>query len=54
MTGIVASLADDYSYHIWHQYFGHIFLNALHHASTHLSGVPTLTLPADLAPCKGY
>ena len=23
MTGVVASLADDCSYHIWHQHFGH-------------------------------
>ena len=53
MTGIVAFLADDCSYHIWHQYFGHTSWNALCHASTHLSGVPSLTLPADLAPCKG-
>ena len=26
----------------------------MHHASTHLLGVPLLTLPADLASCKGY
>ena len=53
MTGIVAFLADDCFYHIWHQYFGHTSWNALCHASTHLSGVPSFTLPADLAPCKG-
>ena len=49
MTGIVASLVDDCFYHIWHQHFGHISQNALHHTSTHLSGVPSLTLLADLA-----
>ena len=53
MTGIIASLVDDHSYHIWHQHFGHISQNALCHASTHLSGVPSLSLPADLAPYKG-
>ena len=53
MTGIVATLADDHSYHILHQHFGHTSWNALCHASTHLSGVPSFTLPADLAPCKG-
>ena len=52
MTGIVASLVDDHSYHIWHQCFSHTFQNALCHASTHLSDVPLLTLPANLAPCK--
>ena len=54
MTGIVASLVDDHSYYIWHQCFGHTSWNALHHVSTHLSGVASLNLPADLAPCKGY
>ena len=53
MSGIVASLVDDRSYHVWHQHFGHTSRNALHHASIHLSGVPTLTLPKDLPPCKG-
>ena len=53
MAGIVASLADDHSYHIWHQHFGYTSWNALHHASTHFSGVPLLTLPADLALYKG-
>ena len=53
ITGIVASLADNHSYHIWHQHFGHTSWTALYHASIHLSGVPLLTLPADLAPCKG-
>ena len=53
MTGIVASLVDDCSYHIWHQRFSHTSWNALCHTSTYLSGVPSLTLPADLAPCKG-
>ena len=53
MIDIVASLADDCSYHIWHQYFGHTSQNALCHASTHLLGVPSLTLPADLASYKG-
>ena len=53
MLGIIASLADDYIYHIWHQHFGHTFQTALCHASTHLSGAPSLTLPTDIAPCKG-
>ena len=29
MIGIVASLVDDCSYHIWHQHFGHTSQNAL-------------------------
>ena len=53
IIGIIAYLADNHSYHIWHQCSGHTSHNALHHASTHLLGIPSLTLPADLAPCKG-
>ena len=53
MTGIVASLVNDCSYYIWYQCFGHTSQNTLFHASTHLLGVSSLTLPADLAPCKG-
>ena len=54
MSGIVASLADDHSYHIWYQHFGHASWNALCHASTHLTSVPLLTLPSNLTPWKGY
>ena len=54
MTGIVASLVDDCSYYILHQCFDHTSQNALCHTSTHLLGVSSLTLSADLAPCKGY
>ena len=52
VSRIIASLADDCSYHVWHQCFSHISRNALHHVSIHLSGVPTLALPKDLPSCK--
>ena len=53
MLGLFASLADNRSYQVWHQRFGHTSRNALCHASTHLSSVPSLSLPKDLPPCKG-
>ena len=53
MGGIISSLAQDDSYHLWHQHFEHMSRNALRQATSQVSGMPTLVVPSSLAPCKG-
>ena len=53
MGGIISSLAQDDSYHLWHHCFGHLFRNALHQAVSKVSGMPTVVVSSSLAPCKG-
>ena len=52
MGGIISSLAQDDSYHLWHHCFGHLSRNVLHQAASKISGMPTVIVPPSLAPCK--
>ena len=49
----IASLADQQSYSIWHQRFGHTSRNALRHTHKQLSGVPLLEISPTHPPCHG-
>ena len=53
MGGIISSLAQDDSYHLWYHYFGHLSRNALYQATSKVSGIPTVIISPSLAPCKG-
>ena len=53
MDGIISSFAQDDFYHLWHHCFGHLSRNALHQATSKVSGMPTIVVPPSLAPCKG-
>ena len=53
MSGIISSLAQDDSCHLWHHHFGHLSQNALCQAASKVSGMPTVIMPPSLAPCKG-
>ena len=53
VIGSIASLADQQSYSIWHQCFGHTSCNALRHAHKQLSGVPLLEISPSHPPCHG-
>ena len=53
VIGSIASLADQQSYSIWHQRFGHTSRNALRHAHKQLSGVPLLEISPFHPSCHG-
>ena len=53
VIGSIASLADQQSYSIWHQHFGHTSRNALRHAHKQLSSVPLLEISPSHPPCHG-
>ena len=53
VIGSIASLVDQQSYSIWHQCFGHMSRNALHHAHKQLSSVPLLEILPFHPPCHG-
>ena len=53
MGGIISSLAQDDSYHLWHHHFGHLSRNVLCQAMSKVSGMSTVIVPSFLAPCKG-
>ena len=48
-----ASLADQQSYSIWHQHFGHLSYNVLCHTHMQLSNVPLLENLPIYPPCAG-
>ena len=54
MGGIISSLAQDDSYHLWHHCFGHLSRNALCQAVSKVSDMPTVIVPPFLASCKKY
>ena len=50
--GLVNSLVKEDSYELWHQRFGHIPKNDLRQAPFHVTGLPTVTTPVTISPCK--
>ena len=53
MGGIISSLGQDDSYHLWYHHFGHLSRNVLHQAMSRVSSMPTIIVPPSLAPYKG-
>ena len=53
MGGLISSLAQDNSYHLWHHCFGHLSRNVLCQATFKVSDMPIVIVPPFLAPCKG-
>ena len=54
MNGVLSSLAGQDSYDLWHTRFGHLSKNALRQAPLHVTGLPTIPVPASSPSCKGY
>ena len=53
MGGIISSLVQDDSYHLWHYHFGYLSRNVLCQATFKVSGMSTVVVPPSLASCKG-
>ena len=53
MNDVLSSLARQDLYDLWHTHFGHLSKDALQQAPLHVTGLPTISVPASLPSCKG-
>ena len=53
MNDVLSSLARQDLYDLWHTHFGHLSKDALQQAPLHVTGLPTISVPASSPSCKG-
>ena len=53
MNGVLSFLARQDSYDLWHTHFGHLLKNALCQAPSHITSLPTNSVPGSSPSCKG-